>query len=154
LSAWISPGAAARLGPAWWTRRNRRTIIMLTRHRQEYRMRATRVMANLRVADLETAKSFYTDYLGLGVEEFNLGWVARYTSSDTGANVQLVTRDAAASEDPVISVLTQDVEGAYEEAQALGYEIVHPLTTEPWGVRRFLVRAPDGNVINIVRHRD
>jgi hypothetical protein len=28
------------------------------------------------------------------------------------------------------------------------------ITTEPWGVRRFLVRAPDGNVINIVRHRD
>ncbi|MGH8571113.1 MAG: glyoxalase, partial [Gammaproteobacteria bacterium] len=24
----------------------------------------------------------------------------------------------------------------------------------PWGVRRFFVRAPDGNVINIVNHRD
>ena len=34
------------------------------------------------------------------------------------------------------------------------YEIVHPLTTEPWGVRRFHVRAPDGNVVNIVAHRD
>jgi uncharacterized glyoxalase superfamily protein PhnB len=47
-----------------------------------------------------------------------------------------------------------DVEGAYEEAQKLGYEIVHPLTTESWGVRRFFVRAPDGNVINIVYHRN
>ena len=34
------------------------------------------------------------------------------------------------------------------------YEIVHPITTEPWGVRRFFVRAPDGDVINIVNHRD
>lgn len=83
-----------------------------------------------------------------------MGWVARYTSPDTGANVQLVTRDAAAPEDSVISVHTEDVEGAYAEAQRLGYEIVHPIATEPWGVRRFLVRAPDGNVINIVRHRD
>ncbi len=38
--------------------------------------------------------------------------------------------------------------------QKHGYEIVHPLTTEPWGVRRFFVRAPDGNVINVVHHRD
>jgi predicted enzyme related to lactoylglutathione lyase len=116
-------------------------------------MRVTR-MANLRVGDVEATKSFYTDYLGLSTEEFNLGWVARYTSPETGANVQLVTRDATAPEDSVISVQTDDVEGAYEEAQELGYEIVHPITTESWGVRRFLVRAPDGNVINIVRHRD
>jgi len=54
----------------------------------------------------------------------------------------------------VISVQTDDVDGAYEEARGLGYEIVHPITTEPWGVRRFLVRAPDGSVINVVRHRD
>jgi len=117
-------------------------------------MRATRIIADLRVADVEEAKSFYTDYLGLRTEGFNMGWVARYTSPDTGAIVQLVTRDAAAPEDPAISVLTEDVEGAYAEAQELGYEFVHPLTTEPWGVRRFFVRAPDGTVINVVRHRD
>jgi catechol 2,3-dioxygenase-like lactoylglutathione lyase family enzyme len=117
-------------------------------------MRTTRIMANLRVADVETAKSFYTDYLGLRTEEFNMGWVARYTSPDSGANVQLVTRDPVAPEDPVISVHADDVDGAYEEAQGLGYEIVHPITTEPWGVRRFFVRAPDGNVVNIVQHRD
>ena len=117
-------------------------------------MHATRITANLRVADIETAKNFYADYLGLSTEEFNLGWVARYTAPDTGEHVQLVTGDATSPEDSVISVHTPDVDGAYEEARRLGYEIVHPLTTESWGVRRFLVRAPDGNVINIVRHRD
>jgi catechol 2,3-dioxygenase-like lactoylglutathione lyase family enzyme len=106
------------------------------------------------VADVEAAKSFYAGYLGLRTEEFNLGWVARYTSPDTGAHVQLVTRDATAPEDSVISVHTDDLDGAYAEAQQLGYEIVHPITTEPWGVRRFFVRAPDDNVINIVSHRD
>ncbi|CAN5356214.1 VOC family protein [soil metagenome] len=117
-------------------------------------MRAIRIMANLRVADVEATKGFYTDFLGLSTEEFNMGWVARYTSPDTRANVQLVTRDATAPKDSVISVHADDVEGAYEEAQKLGYEIVQPITTEPWGVRRFFVRAPDGNVINIVQHRD
>ena len=117
-------------------------------------MRATRVTANLHVADIAAAKDFYAGFLGLSNEEFNLGWVARYTAPGTGAHVQLVTRDQTSAEDSVISVHTEDVEGAYEEAQKAGYDIVHPLTTEAWGVRRFLVRSPDGNVVNIVSHRD
>ena len=32
--------------------------------------------------------------------------------------------------------------------------IVHELTKESWGVRRFFVRAPDGSVINMVSHTD
>ena len=117
-------------------------------------MRANGIMANLRVADIEAAKAFYTDFLGLSTEVFNMGWVARYASPETGARVQLVTRDATASEDSVVSVHTDDVDAAWAQAQELGFEIVRPLTKESWGVRRFLVRAPDGNVVNIVDHRD
>jgi catechol 2,3-dioxygenase-like lactoylglutathione lyase family enzyme len=117
-------------------------------------MRVNGIIADLRVPDIESARHFYTDYLGLSTEVFNMGWVARYTSPDTRTRIQLVTRDATAPEDPIISVLTSDVEAAYAEAQQLGYEIVHPLTTEPWGVRRFFIRAPDGNLFNIVNHAD
>ena len=117
-------------------------------------MHSTRITANLPVADIEAAKGFYTNFLGLSTEEFNLGWVARFTAPDGVTDVQLVTGDQTAAEDSVISVHTDDVEGAYAEAQQRGLEIVHPLTTEAWGVRRFFVRAPDGNVINIVAHRD
>jgi catechol 2,3-dioxygenase-like lactoylglutathione lyase family enzyme len=117
-------------------------------------MRVIRVMANLRVADIAAAKSFYADYLGLSNEEFNLGWVARYASPQTEAKVQLVTGDATAAEDSAISVLTPDLEAAYAEAQERGYEIVKPLTTEAWGVRRFFVRAPDGTLVNVVYHTD
>jgi len=117
-------------------------------------MRVLRIMPNLKVADLDAAKDFYTGFLGLSDEEFNLGWVARYTSPDTGARVQLVTGDATAGEDSVISIHTPDVEAAYAEAQELGYEIARPIATEPWGVRRFFVRAPDGNLINVVAHSE
>ncbi|MDJ0394081.1 VOC family protein [Rhodococcus sp. G-MC3] len=110
------------------------------------------IIANLRVGNIEESKSFYADFLGLRSEEFNLGWVARFTNEDSAASVQLVTRDETSPEDSVISVLTEDVDEAYEEARRLGYDIVHPLTTEEWGVHRFLVRAPDGNVVNIVGH--
>ena len=118
-------------------------------------MRVTGVTTNLPVADIDAARGFYTDFLGLNVEEMNLGWVARYRSPDGRACVQLVTRDATSPQDSVISVdVADDVDEAYAEAQRRGYEIVHPLTDEPWGVRRVFVRDPDGNVINIVSHRD
>jgi predicted enzyme related to lactoylglutathione lyase len=118
-------------------------------------MRATGISANLTVSDIDAARSFYADYLGLSVEEMNLGWVARFRSPDGRAHVQLVTRDATSPQDSVISVHAGgDVDDAYAEAQRRGFEIVHPLTDEPWGVRRFMVRDPDGNVVNIVSHRD
>jgi catechol 2,3-dioxygenase-like lactoylglutathione lyase family enzyme len=117
-------------------------------------MHATKIFANLRVADIEAAKGFYTGYLGLPKEEFNLGWVARFSSPDDQARLQLVTGDLTAPEDSVISVCTDDIDAAYAEAQELGYEIVHPLSDEAWGLRRFFVRAPDGNVVNIVNHHD
>ena len=118
-------------------------------------MHVTGLTTNLPVSDLGAARAFYTDFLGLSVEVMNLGWVARYQSPDGRACVQLVTRDATSPEDSIISVHVGDeVEEAYAEAQRRGYEIVHPLTNEPWGVRRFFVRDPDGNVINIVSHRD
>ncbi|MFG1929156.1 VOC family protein [Mycobacterium sp. NPDC048908] len=117
-------------------------------------MRVERITTNLVVPDVGAAKDFYTDYLGLTTEEFNMGWVARYTSPDTGAHVQLISHDAKASEKPVISVHADDVDAAHDETRDRDLEIVYPLTTEPWGVRRFMVRAPDGNVINIVQHRE
>ena len=44
---------------------------------QEEMMRVNRVISDLRVPELAEAKSFYTDFIVLSTEEFNLGWVAR-----------------------------------------------------------------------------
>ena len=118
-------------------------------------MHPTGVTANLPATDISEVRAFFMDYLGLSVEEMNLGWVVRFSTPDGRASVQVVTRDQSAPVDSQLSVhVGDDVEAAYEEAQRRGYEIVHPLTTEPWGVRRFFVRAPNGTVINIVSHSD
>jgi predicted enzyme related to lactoylglutathione lyase len=118
-------------------------------------MRVTSIIPNLLAADIEAARDFYADYLGLSVEAFNMGWVARFESPDGKVRVQLVTGDATAPEDSAMSVTVgDDVDEAYPEAQRRGYEIVHPLTDEPWGIRRFFVRAPNGTVINVASHRD
>jgi len=118
-------------------------------------MRVTGIVPNLSVPDVADPQGFYRDYLGLSVETFNLGWVAQLQSPDGRATVQLVTRDATAPVDSHLSAhVGEGVEEAYAEARRRGFEIVHPLTQEPWGVRRFFVRAPDGTVVNLVGHVD
>ena len=115
-------------------------------------MKAVEAITNLHTDDVDRAREFF-GFLGLTEERMNQGWVARFTAAESGASVQVVTRDATAPEDSVMTIKVDDVDAAYEEAQRRGYEIVHPITDEPWGIRRFFVRSPDGHVINVARHR-
>lgn len=114
-------------------------------------MKAVEAVTNLHTDDIERARDFF-QFLGLTEVRMNQGWVARFASADSGACVQVVTRDATAPEDSVMTVKVDDVDAAYEEAQQRGYGIVHPITNEPWGIRRFFVRSPDGHVINVAQH--
>jgi predicted enzyme related to lactoylglutathione lyase len=114
-------------------------------------MRAVEVLTNLHTDNVEQAREFFGS-LGLTEDSMNQGWVARFSSPDSDACVQVVTRDATAPEDSVMTIKVDDVDAAYEEAQRRGYEIVHPITDEVWGIRRFFVRSPDGHVINVARH--
>ena len=116
-------------------------------------VRVIRIIPDLEVEDIAAADDFYGGYLGLQKQDLGLDWVTRYLAP-AGADVQLVTTDATANTTPVLSVAVDDVDDAHAEAVRRGYEIVHPLTTESWGVRRFLVRTPDGHVVNILRHRE
>lgn len=117
-------------------------------------MHVIRVTIDLTVPDIEAARAFYSEYLGLQAEELGLDWVTRFVVAGSGEHLQLMSRDATAPENPLLTVKVDDVDGAYAEARRRGYQVVHPLTTEPWGVRRFFVRAPDGTILNIAEHRD
>ena len=113
-----------------------------------------RIVPNLKVRDAGAGHDFYVDFLGLK-KEFDLGWVASFRSPESRSiQVSLVSEDASAPEDSAISVLVDDVDAAYAEARRRGYEIVHPLTDEPSGPRRFFVRDPNGIVVNVVGHPD
>jgi uncharacterized glyoxalase superfamily protein PhnB len=113
-----------------------------------------RIVPNLNVDNAATGHDFYEDFLGLR-KEFDMGWVASFRSpTNPSVQVSLVSGDATAPEQSSLSVQVADVDAAYAEAQLRGYEIVYPLTHEPWGVRRFFVRDPHGIVVNIVGHAD
>jgi catechol 2,3-dioxygenase-like lactoylglutathione lyase family enzyme len=112
------------------------------------------VIVDITVPDVAAASDFYANYLGLNAEDLGLDWVTRFVVPGSAETVQLVSRDVAAPVNPQLTVKVDDVDDAFAMATERGYEIVYPLTTEPWGIRRFFVRAPDGTVLNIAQHQD
>lgn len=115
-------------------------------------MATTRIVPDLTSSSLLEATAFYVDVLGLEVV-MDHGWIV--TLSDPArpeVQLSLMTHDETAPVVPVASIEVDDVAAAYAVATRRGAEIVHPLTDEPWGVRRFFVRDPDGNVVNVLGH--
>jgi predicted enzyme related to lactoylglutathione lyase len=110
-------------------------------------------MPDLPAADTAAGHAFYADVLGMEVV-MDLGWIVTYADpGNPAAQVSVMDSDASAPVRPAVSIEVDDVDAAYEAALRTGCEIVHPLTDEPWGVRRFFARDPAGNVVNVLAHR-
>ncbi|MGW2647213.1 VOC family protein [Streptomyces sp. NPDC001393] len=94
-------------------------------------------------------------YAVLGLEEvMDLGWIRTLACAENpAAQLSLVTEDRTAPVVPDLSIEVENVDAAYAAMRDRGAEIVHPLTDEEWGVRRFFVRDPDGRVVNVLSHR-
>lgn len=118
-------------------------------------MGVTRIVPNLHVTDVAQANDLYAQIFGLEVG-MDLGWVGNLAPADVPrVQLQVMTNDASASCNPAISVgvaSPAEVDAIHERVVGAELEIVHPLTDEDWGVRRFFFRDPDGNVVNVVAH--
>jgi catechol 2,3-dioxygenase-like lactoylglutathione lyase family enzyme len=115
-------------------------------------MGVSRVVPDFVSTSLASAAAFYGDVLGL-LPVMDHGWIV--TLADPArpqVQVSLVTHDATAPVVPDASFQVDDVDACHAAAVRAGAEIVYPLTDEPWGVRRFFVRDPDGHVINVLSH--
>ncbi|WKG02620.1 VOC family protein [Mycolicibacterium sp. HK-90] len=114
-------------------------------------MTVRRVMPVLTVSDLSVAGA-YTRTLGL-TEVMNHGWIVTLADPELRHQVSLMTKDATAPVNPSVSIEVDDVDAAYAAAVEAGLEIVHPLSDEDWGVRRFFFADQSGNVVNVLSHR-
>lgn len=113
-------------------------------------MKITRIAPILTVDDVATAVEEHTAVLGLRTV-MDLGWIA-FLADDDNRQLGLMTADATAAVNPDVSVFVDDVEAAYAAALAAELEIVHPLSSEEWGVRRFFYRDSSGCVVNVGTH--
>lgn len=54
----------------------------------------------------------------------------------------------------ILTLEVSDAAAAFAEVGATAAPIVHPLTDEPWGQRRFMVRDPAGVLVDVVQQID
>lgn len=115
-------------------------------------MTVRRVVPNIQSVAVQENREFYGL---LGFEEvMNHGWIMTLASpSNPAAQVSFMAGDKTATVTPDVSVEVDDVDAAHAALLASGAAIVHPLQDEEWGVRRFFVRDPNGQVVNVLGHR-
>ncbi|HEV3479444.1 MAG TPA: VOC family protein [Gaiellaceae bacterium] len=114
-------------------------------------MSIKRVVPDFR-SDAPTASRAFYESLGFELA-MDMDWIATFVSpTNPTAQVTLI-RDDPAGLHPDASVEVEDVDAVHADLVAGGYEVVYGPADEPWGVRRFFVRDPNGIVLNVMQHR-
>ncbi len=113
-------------------------------------MTISRAVPNIRSDRPAETRDFFVDLFGFAVA-MDLGWVMTLTSPDN-PSVQISIMGGDDMSAPGISVGVADVDAVHAKAVERGYEIAYPLRDEEWGVRRFMLRDPNGTTVNVVSH--
>ena len=115
-------------------------------------MKVRRIVANVATQNVEAARAFYQDLLGLDVL-MDMGWIATYGSEETArTQVSFMSEGGSGAAVPDLSVEVDDLAEAMRRMQAAGVAIEYGPAAEPWGVRRFFVRDPFGRLVNVLTH--
>jgi uncharacterized glyoxalase superfamily protein PhnB len=110
----------------------------------------SRAVPNIRSDRPAETRDFFVDLFGFEVA-MDMDWVMTLASpSNPSVQITIVNGDDMAA--PGISVEVADVDAVHARAVERGVEIAYPLSDEPWGVRRFMIREPSGTVVNVLSH--
>ena len=115
-------------------------------------MKVKRVVANIATPDIDKARAFYEEVLGLDVL-MDLGWIRTYGSkAKMTVQVSVMSEGGSGTPVPDLSIEVDDVEEALARVRKANVGIEYGPVDEPWGVRRFYVRDPFGKLVNILQH--
>lgn len=115
-------------------------------------MKVKRIVANIQAKSNAEVKLFYQGFLGLD-SLMDLDWIQTY-GSDTLMPIQISIASQGGSDTavPVLSIEVDSISKALDKARQYGLSIEYGPVQEPWGVHRFFIRDPLGNLINILQH--
>jgi predicted enzyme related to lactoylglutathione lyase len=116
-------------------------------------MTVRRIVPNINSSNPQASKTFYEGVFGLQTA-MDMGWIVTFASpANPTAQISVVASDTRTEPHAEISIEVADIDTCHAAAQRQGYSILYPLTDEPWGVRRFFVRDPNGAIVNVVSHK-
>lgn len=114
-----------------------------------------RIVPNIYSDNMGKSKVFYTEFLEMKLA-MDMGWIMTFVSKENStAQISIVDNENKKNLDNSIfflSIEVADVDKMYHKAQKQNLEIIYPITDEPWKVRRFFVKEPNGVTLNILSH--
>lgn len=115
-------------------------------------MPVNRIVPNIESEHPGDSKGFYKDFLGLKVA-MDMDWIITFISeSNPTSQLSVIRNDKSDIPHPDVSIEVDEVDQIFAKAKDQNINIVYPITDEPWGVRRFFVKDPNGKIINILSH--
>lgn len=113
-------------------------------------MSVLRIVPNLPARDPLALARFYADVFGLDLAH-DMGWIG-FLTADGGQKIELHTASQGGSDTdlPAISIEVDDLASTESAARAAGATVVYGPADEPWGLRRFYLRDPEGNLVNVL----
>jgi len=104
------------------------------------------------VSDLERAKKFYEETLGLEKKYEYSSYVGYECGGvEVGLVPKLEVGQKVSPLSPPVEFLVSDVKQAYRELKQKGVNVIKELHEEPWGGRQATFTDPDGNMLEIVQ---
>ena len=117
-------------------------------------MQVRRIVPNLKAEDPGALTRFYQRVFGLEVQS-DMGWISFLRAPAEGPErLQIASHGGSGTELPALSIEVDDLAEAQARAEAEGAPPVYGPADEPWGVRRFYLRDPAGNLVNVVTHAE
>ena len=114
-------------------------------------MSILRVVPDITSDRMDESRKFYKEFLGFGIG-MDMGWIVTFVSPQNPTAQLTIMQAQPQAQLPAVSIEVADVDSVHAKAVAQGIKIVYPLTSEPWGVRRFFAADPNGVVINVMSH--
>jgi uncharacterized glyoxalase superfamily protein PhnB len=103
----------------------------------------------LEVSDVSRAIAYYRDVFGLSPSWM---WEDRIGGVHSGhSSIEIYVSRAEKPSPSRLAVFVDDADAAHERYRTAGAEIVDELKTQPWGLRGFTVRDPDGNLVDVAQ---
>lgn len=115
-------------------------------------MAVNRVVPNIATEQMETARAFYGELLGMTVA-MDHGWIITFVGSGMAIpQISFAIEGGSGTAVPDLSIEVDDLDAIHKRLLDAGFQLEYGPVTEPWGVRRFFVRDPFGRLLNILSH--